>query len=538
MRRQYCATLILVALICLTSCATASDILVICPTASYSHQQPFLLITQALLQRNHSVTLLTCNPEKIKPHENLTIVDWSFTYDLWKTTPEFNLQERKSQWQNVRFFSTTFSTKASSLQWAHKNTQQFIQNIISTNKTFDLMIEEGWGQLSFLGLLDMIGNPPLVLMSTAHSFSFTSLPFNNPENPSYVPVIWTGNTDTMSFWQRVTNTIQYMEYYWLFMHTLDLEDQLRLEYLDSKYIKRSLREIFEDSSRNSFISSFDSRITNYVRPVQPKIVEVGPLHLIEPKPLDQKLQAWLNDAPEGVIYFSLGSNMRGSSMGDFRRNAFLKAFARLPQYRVLWKWETEDVMQGQPENVLLRKWMPQQDVLAHPKVKVFIMQGGLQSLQEAYHYGVKLICIPMFGDQDLNCQRVNKIKTGISLEFNDLNEENIYQALKTVLEDHVYSENMAYYSALSKDTPMGPKEKSMWWIEYVLRHKGVAHLHSGAADLSLIQYYLLDVIVFLVSILISMVALIYLISRRIVCALARVSTSIINEDEQKKKKVK
>uniref|UniRef100_A0A8D8Q714 UDP-glucuronosyltransferase 2B11 n=1 Tax=Cacopsylla melanoneura TaxID=428564 RepID=A0A8D8Q714_9HEMI len=533
MRRQYCATLILVALICLTSCATASDILVICPTASYSHQQPFLLITQALLQRNHSVTLLTCNPEKIKPHENLTIVDWSFTYDLWKTTPEFNLQERKSQWQNVRFFSTTFSTKASSLQWAHKNTQQFIQNIISTNKTFDLMIEEGWGQLSFLGLLDMIGNPPLVLMSTAHSFSFTSLPFNNPENPSYVPVIWTGNTDTMSFWQRVTNTIQYMEYYWLFMHTLDLEDQLRLEYLDSKYIKRSLREIFEDSSRNSFISSFDSRITNYVRPVQPKIVEVGPLHLIEPKPLDQKLQAWMNEAPAGVIYFSLGSNMKGTSMGDFRRRAFLKAFARLPQYRVLWKWESEDVMEGQPENVLLKKWMPQQDVLAHPKVKLFIMQGGLQSLQEAYHYGVKLLCIPMFGDQDLNCGRVGKIKTGIVLEFNDLNEEYIYRALKTVLEDPVYSQNMAYYSALSKDTPMSPKEKSVWWIEYVLRHKGVAHLHSGAADLSIVQYYLLDVIAFLAVVLISAVALVYLALRKIVQSMIRP-----NEGELRKKKVK
>uniref|UniRef100_A0A8D9AC86 UDP-glucuronosyltransferase 2B30 n=1 Tax=Cacopsylla melanoneura TaxID=428564 RepID=A0A8D9AC86_9HEMI len=536
MRRQYCATLILVALICLTSCATASDILVICPTASYSHQQPFLLITQALLQRNHSVTLLTCNPEKIKPHENLTIVDWSFHYAVLGN--KTSLQHRFNQWENQRFFSRSFSVKGSAREWSHPNTKKFIQNIISTNKTYDLMIIEGWLHQSFMGLIDLVGNPPMILMATAHSFSFLTLPFNNPENPSYVPVIWTANTDSMTFWQRVTNTIQYLTYYWTFMQTIELEDELRHEHLDKKYIKRSLRQIFQDDPRTSFLTSCDSRITGYARPVQPKVVEVGPLHLVEPKPLDQKLQAWLNDAPEGVIYFSLGSNMRGSSMGDFRRNAFLKAFARLPQYRVLWKWETEDVMQGQPENVLLRKWMPQQDVLAHPKVKVFIMQGGLQSLQEAYHYGVKLICIPMFGDQDLNCQRVNKIKTGISLEFNDLNEENIYQALKTVLEDHVYSENMAYYSALSKDTPMGPKEKSMWWIEYVLRHKGVAHLHSGAADLSLIQYYLLDVIVFLVSILISMVALIYLISRRIVCALARVSTSIINEDEQKKKKVK
>ncbi|KAL1461102.1 hypothetical protein WDU94_013033 [Cyamophila willieti] len=397
------------------------------------------------------------------------------------------------------------------------------------------MIIEGWSHQSFMGLLDLIGNPPLILMATAHSFSFLTLPFNNPENPSYVPVLWTANTDSMTFWQRVTNTIQYLTYYWSFMQTIELEDQVRHAQLDKKYIKRSLRQIFEDDPRTSFMISCDSRITGYVRPVQPKIVEVGPLHLVKPKPLDQKLEAWLNGAAEGVIYFSLGSNMRGSSMGDFRRKAFLKAFARLPAYRVLWKWETDNVMEGQPENVLLRKWMPQQDVLAHPKVKLFMMQGGLQSLQEAYNYGVKVICIPMFGDQDLNCQRVNKIKTGIALEFNDLNEENIYQALKTVLENPVFSENMQYYSALSKDTPMSPMQKSMWWIEYVLRHEGVAHLHSGAADLSLVQYYLLDVIVFCMAILISAGIILYLTIRRILRGLLKISTAIRNENKLKKK---
>lgn len=59
-------------------------------------------------------------------------------------------------------------------------------------------------------------------------------------------------------------------------------------------------------------------------------------------------------------------------------------------------------------------------------------------MQEAFHYGVKLICIPMFGDQDLNCQRVAKIKTGVVLEYTQLNEGNIYDALKAVLENPVY----------------------------------------------------------------------------------------------------
>ncbi|KAI5705825.1 hypothetical protein M8J75_002109 [Diaphorina citri] len=521
---------------CCISSAIASDILVVCPTASYSHQQPFLIISQALLQRNHTVTLLTCNPEKIKPHVNLTIVDLSFTYELWKNKKDLGLQGRYSQWKNLYTFSTVFSVLVTSEQWKHPNLRNFIDMIVTTNKTYDLMLFERVLYHSYLSLVDLVGQPPVIGMATAQYFSIISWPFNNPENPAYVPVIWTANTDSMTFWQRVTNTVQAMAYYWLHMRTLDKEQAILNQNLDEKYRKRSLREIYFDSAKDSFMFSFDSRITGYARPMQRKLVEVGPLHLVDPKPLDESLQKWMDGAPEGVIYFSLGTNMKGTSMGDFRRKAFLKAFARLPQYRVLWKWEN-DVMEGLGENIRLQKWMPQQDILAHPKVKLFIMQGGLQSLQEAFHYGVKLICIPMFADQDLNCQRVGKIKAGIVLEYEDLNEEIIFNALKLVLEDPQYEENMQYYSLLSKDTPMSPIEKSIWWIEYVLRHKGVAHLHSAAADLSYVQYYLLDVIAFIITILLVLVAAIYLLTKKV---LDLVKSKLANpkEKERTRKKLK
>lgn len=161
------------------------------------------------------------------------------------------------------------------------------REIVSANKTYDLLIIECWAHQSYLGLVDLIGNPPVIMTATAHSFAPLTMPFNNPENPAYVPVLWTANTDTMTFWQRVTNTVQYHMYNWYFMKTMQEEDEVRHANLDKKYIKRSLREIFMDGSKNSFMGSFDSRITGHVRPVQPKIVEVGPLHLVQPKPLDQ-----------------------------------------------------------------------------------------------------------------------------------------------------------------------------------------------------------------------------------------------------------
>lgn len=44
------------------------------------------------------------------------------------------------------------------------------------------------------------------------------------------------------------------------------------------------------------------------------------------------------------------------------------------------------------------------------------------------------------------------------------------------------------------DRPIPPLETGVYWIEYVLRHKGAHHLRSPALDLTLAQYLLLDVV--------------------------------------------
>jgi glucuronosyltransferase len=73
------------------------------------------------------------------------------------------------------------------------------------------------------------------------------------------------------------------------------------------------------------------------------------------------LQKYLDEASDGVIYFSMGSKIKSSQMPESMRNAFVEAFSKLKQ-QVLWKWET-DTLPGQPKNLKLRKWLPQPDIL-------------------------------------------------------------------------------------------------------------------------------------------------------------------------------
>ena len=77
--------------------------------------------------------------------------------------------------------------------------------------------------------------------------------------------------------------------------------------------------------------------------------------------LFQDIQKFLDDSEHGVIYFSLGSIVKTDTLAAEKRDAFLEAFAELPQ-RILWKWEA-DTIPNKPPNVKIARWLPQVDVL-------------------------------------------------------------------------------------------------------------------------------------------------------------------------------
>lgn len=73
----------------------------------------------------------------------------------------------------------------------------------------------------------------------------------------------------------------------------------------------------------------------------------------------------------GFIYVSMGSSVKASNMPEELRLLFLSVFRSLP-YQILWKWESVGITQtfNLPENVLLRHWFPQQDLLGNILVQI------------------------------------------------------------------------------------------------------------------------------------------------------------------------
>ncbi|CAG9765083.1 unnamed protein product [Ceutorhynchus assimilis] len=176
----------------------------------------------------------------------------------------------------------------------------------------------------------------------------------------------------------------------------------------------------------------------------------------------------------------------------------IEALAELP-YKVLWKFEN-DILTGKPKNVIKRKWMPQQDILAHPNVKVFITQFGLQSIEEAVDREMPLVGIPFISDQEMNGKRLVEWGVANQIDYRNTTRDEIVKAIIEVAENPIYRQNMRKVKQIMKDEPMTGTERMIWWSEYVIRHKGTNHLKSPTVDIEWYKYLLLDVFAVIVGI--------------------------------------
>lgn len=237
--------------------------------------------------------------------------------------------------------------------------------------------------------------------------------------------------------------------------------------------------------------------TSPPRPHMPSHIQVGGVHIKAPKPLPARIQQFLDGADHGAVYFSLGTHVKSSRMSADRIQAFVDVFKGLPQ-RVLWKFE-EDSVPGLSSNVMLAKWIPQADVLAHPNVVLFINHGGVFGLQESVHNGVPMLAIPFYGDQFRNAKRAVKNGHALMIAYQDLNRATIEEKLTEMLSNAQYRRRAKEVAAVFNDNRMAPIEEAMYWIEYVARHKGAKHLHSKAIDMPWWRYHMIDVYAVIVA---------------------------------------
>ncbi|XP_018579880.1 UDP-glucuronosyltransferase 2B10 [Anoplophora glabripennis] len=368
-----------------------------------------------------------------------------------------------------------------------------IQELLKSNQKFDAVIITQFGIDSMKALANHF-NAHLILFSNTAANSWLNHFVGNPSLPSFAPEILLNFPEKMSFMQRVKNTI------FKFVSTLyhNIYFYPHQNTFIQKYFPNPVD--IEDTLYNVSLVLLNSHESIFTaQPHVPCMIQIGGFHVQPPKKLPDDLQNFLDEAKEGVIYFSMGSNLKSQNLPVEKREAILKTFSKRKE-KILWKWE-DDVLPGQPPNVKLGKWLPQQDILAHPNVKLFITHGGLLSTTETVYHGVPIIAIPIIGDQKMNAYNGERLGYGIVLPFEELNEENLSRLMDEILSNPKYTNNAKERSRIMHDRQVKPLDNAVYWVEYVIRHNGARHLRVPYLELTWYQFYLLDVFLFIFAVI-------------------------------------
>lgn len=314
-----------------------------------------------------------------------------------------------------------------------------------------------------------------------------------PSPLSYVPVPGSELHDHMDFVERTKNVLHYLysvveQFCFIHPAYADLFQRHFPPGTDLLSLQRAA-DIW--LIRTDFVFEFP-------RPTMPNLVYIGGFQCKKaPRPLPAQLEAFMQSSGEhGVVIMSLGTFI--SALSREASDAIAAAFAQLPQ-KVVWRFVGERPS-SLGNNTLLVDWLPQNDLLAHPKTRAFVAHGGTNGLYEAIHHGVPVLGLPLLFDQFDNILRLKVRGAAQMVEAKSLTKDDFLRALKDVLETPSYRDNIRRLSGLLKDRPMSPMDTAIFWIEYVIRNRGAAHLRSEAFNLPWYSYFCLDVALFIVSV--------------------------------------
>ncbi|XP_064289501.1 UDP-glucuronosyltransferase 1A1-like isoform X6 [Passer domesticus] len=311
-----------------------------------------------------------------------------------------------------------------------------------------------------------------------------------PNPPSYVPRTFSQLTDNMTFLQRVKNLLFDTQNLFLCNFAFEPYSKLASEFLQREV---TVQDLFRKGSVWLLRLEF---VLDYPRPLMPNIIPIGGANCAH-KELPQEFEAMVNASGEhGIVVFSLGSMVSEIPMKKAMEIA--EGLGTVPQ-TVFWRY-TGKAPPNLPKNVKLVKWLPQNDLLAHPKTRAFITHGGSHGVYEGICNAVPMVLMPLFGDQMDNAKRVESRGAGLTLNILEMTSNDISNALKAVINDKRYKENIQRLSDLHLDRPIHPLDLAVHWVEFVMRHKGAPHLRPAAHDLNWVQYHSLDVIAFLAAV--------------------------------------
>lgn len=310
-----------------------------------------------------------------------------------------------------------------------------------------------------------------------------------------------------SFLQRLFNTV-ISTFVWAMMPPYTSVDPAII----TQYAPKRPPTTFENLYHNSemWITNLETMCLDFPRVHGFHYQFIAGLGCSAAKPLTGDLDTFVSGAPEGIIVLTFGSAIE--KIPADMLNKMLTVFKELPQ-RIVIRYDGE-LASGAPSNVLFSKWLPQNDLLGHPKTRLFITHGGNNGQLEALFHGVPMLTMPVFVDQKYNGERAAAHGYGLVLDPKTFTSEQLNSSLQEMLGNPKYAASIKKCSQIFHDMP-NPQETVTFWVNHVLKFGG-SHLKPTYMDMPMWQFFMVDIIAFCVLVLVLMFVCIKWCCNRIV----------------------
>ncbi|CAH0731744.1 unnamed protein product, partial [Brenthis ino] len=501
-------TIILIALvlILMATWSQAFRLLVFFPIYSKSHSILGQGVVSRLLEAGHEVVHITSFPRD-KPVANLTEISLEELGKRMKAESEKHDTFKLKNLVGTGNFGDSFLF-INVVYEIHKNilADPLLINFLKDPKqTFDAVILEWFFADEIAGIAPLFQCPLIWFGSTEAHWQILQLMDDVP-NPSYNVDLFSASRPPLSFWERLNELyimIKKMIIYGVYVVPLEkkIYDDLFPKIAAERGV--SIPSYNEAIYNGSFllINSHPSIGSPYRLPQNVKYI--AGYHIdSKVKPLPKELQKIMDETKDGVIYFSMGSNIRSMDMSDHMKGTLLQMFGKLKQ-TVIWKFEGD--LDNVPKNVHLVKWAPQQSLLSHPNLKIFITHGGQLSTTEAIHFGVPVIGIPVFGDQYVNMRSVANKGFGIIVTLAEDMANKLRAAIEEMLINTSYKTKANELSYIYHNRMQTAGDELVFWIEHVAHTKGAPHLRSPAMTIPFYKRFYLDLLFISLLLLIVLV---------------------------------
>ncbi|XP_050497645.1 UDP-glycosyltransferase UGT5-like isoform X2 [Diabrotica virgifera virgifera] len=439
----------------------ALNILYAYDVPSPSHEIWNYELAAALVAKGHNVTMFSPLPKQGQGQKNYHTIQIEGLLDRVKEV--FNLNDiiENNDFENLLLYHHwgTFTCE-------HTVQSKGFSKLLSYPRdSFDLLLVQYSLSPCLLYLIQAFNYPPTVVTTPFLLPAFLAETFGSDVQPAYIASYVLNHNGKFTFFDRLRN-----------FALLKMDTLLRDFYLNDKIKEYATKGFGKD------LAPLDS-LTNHVslvlcntipgfhpaQPLAPNIVPVGGLHITPAKKLPEEFMNIMDNTKDGVILMSFGTNIHSANLKDDKKNSIINALGQLKQ-TVLWKFDKD--LDNLPKNVIIRKWVPQKEILAHPNLKLIISHGGALSSVEASAIGVPVLGIPFLLDQNANIQLLVEKKVALKVDYTTMTSEVLLDNINEILNNPVYAKNAKKISKMINDQPQKPLERAVFWIEYVARHNG------------------------------------------------------------------